>query len=207
MDSLVDINDVAERAPKPIRSVGAHALLSTTKMLGQNHIRYSHNGKIFSYQYLDRQTLRRFFNSFSGGCIRPENIPIDVFDVSDKHDALFDLGANFGTYSVPLGVFNPATPLYCFEPDEYNQAVIRANIDANDLTEAKVIDAVAARTSGTVPWYTSIDNTVAHTTTPRKTQSYDTSENRRLHCPSSVPSVVFDRPGSRSISREPKLMS
>jgi FkbM family methyltransferase len=64
----------------------------------------------------------------------------------DCHDALIDVGAHFGLYSVILGVLNPELPLYSFEPSPYNAEICRENIEANHI-DGEVFEAAVGRSN------------------------------------------------------------
>jgi FkbM family methyltransferase len=129
----------------------AHA----TKSINKNTISYDWGGKTFKFQYTDEKTLKTFRNLISEGYIQSENLPLSLFDRSDECDAVIDVGAHYGIYSVIMAVCNPSAQLYAYEPVREPREILTQNLEVNGLwPEAKISDTVVAGRSGDeVPFY------------------------------------------------------
>jgi len=126
-----------------------------TKAIGKNVISYEWDGRAFKYKYTDEVTLKKFRKLISDGDIQSENLPLALFDRPVGCDAVIDVGAHYGIYSVIMGVCNPSTQLYAYEPAREPRELLTQNLKVNGLwPDAKVSDTVVAGRSGDgVPFY------------------------------------------------------
>ncbi len=78
-------------------------------------------------------------------------------------DGVLDIGANIGWYSVVLGrLVGPTGFVVAFEPDQLNAQLLRANLDANNLTNVSVHEIALSDRNGHMQLATSTANLGDH---------------------------------------------
>lgn len=124
---------VGRAFPLSLVKVGLTPYVEFTKRMGSNYLTYSYDGAEFRFRYRDFYSFVYQYDCISGGVTRHEGIPLEVLDLGTEFDAILDVGAHFGTYSVILGVLNPGTRLYAFEPSSYNAEILGENVEINGI--------------------------------------------------------------------------
>lgn len=162
--ALPDLTRIGRRIPSPLVEWLGSAYVAQSTARNRNVFEYDHDGETFEYEYDDFATFGYLYRCITGGRTRHEGIPLEVFDLSPAFDAVVDVGAHFGLYSVILGVLNPETPLFAFEPNDRNAAVLRANLERNDI-RATVENAAVTGAGGDVEFFEHATAHNAHTTT------------------------------------------
>lgn len=71
----------------------------------------------------------------------------DVLETITPGDTFYDVGANVGRYSVPVGLFHDDVGVYAFEPVEQNIRLLRQNGKAHDV-DINIIDGALSDKSG-----------------------------------------------------------
>lgn len=137
--------------PAPISQFGGKVYLKMEQVFKQNRIKYHYKGEKIDFRYTSLKELFHFRDAMEGEEIGPEGVPMEIFDL-DGHDAIIDVGAYFGAYSVLFGVLNPDVDLICFEPNEKNRAVLTRNLRENDI-DASVRSELVAGETKTVEFY------------------------------------------------------
>ena len=127
----------------------------STKSVGKNIISYKWGDRTFKYKYTDEVTLKKFRRLISDGDIQSENLPLALFDRPAGCDAVVDVGAHYGIYSIIMGVCNPSAQLYAYEPAREPRELLTQNLEMNGLwPDAKVSDTVVAgRSEDAVQFY------------------------------------------------------
>lgn len=59
-------------------------------------------------------------------------VPVELCDVPDSCDAIFDVGGYVGMYAALFRALNPDTPVYSYEPHDRNRRVCHRTVAAND---------------------------------------------------------------------------
>jgi FkbM family methyltransferase len=167
--------DIADKIPRPIRSVGADGLLYLSRKIGRNDIEYSWKGHEFRFGYYDKPTLARITQDrFLQDDRTYEGIPLEFLDCDKSTDGILDIGGHFGIYTVFLSVINPETSVFAFEPNSYNVEVLRKNVELNNLSKDRVAvhQTVMSNESGKHTIYEDIsyDGGVDHTLNPDNSQ-------------------------------------
>jgi FkbM family methyltransferase len=125
--------------------------------------------------------------------VTTENIPVDLLEVSKPIDAIIDVGAHFGIYSVVLKALNPDTELYAFEPDDENRRVAEDLLSENNII-GKVSGEVITEKTGTVSIYIDrMAHSQSHAMTPKKEGDFQTIEKPSLALSDLVSREDLDR--------------
>nr|WP_267902761.1 FkbM family methyltransferase [Halovenus carboxidivorans] len=102
-------------------------------------------------------------------------VPIENLRVSNSRDAILDIGAHMGIYTVILAHLNSDHRIHAFEPDSYNINILRRNIKLNNFEGNRINahQAVVSDSSGTTDFYTdpSATGTTSHTVQPTNSHS------------------------------------
>ena len=168
----VDLPSIGRRLPRPLVEAAVSAYVAASSALGRNRFVYEYDGRTFRYEYDDFYSFAYLYDCIVDGAMRHEGISLSVLDLEPSFDAIVDVGAHFGVYAVALGVLNPETPVYAFEPNAKNAAVLRANVAANEL-DATVVERAVSDVDGEIEFFEHPDAHNVHTTArPADADSY-----------------------------------
>jgi len=145
-----------------------------SRSTGKNILIYKFEGHTFKYVFKDIPTLRKLSGCISNGRVSHEDVPIELLRIDHRYDAIIDIGAHFGIYSVILGVLNKEIPLYCFEPNDNNRRVLEWNVAANNLGDNVFVrEEVVNSYTGDITFYENPAGkyNVSHTADPSMKQS------------------------------------
>lgn len=151
-----------------------------------NYQTYNINGIDFKFKYTkdtfdsiyDVKEGKRIIGLIEDEEITSENIPLSAIVANESVDAVFDIGAYFGIYSVLLQQQNPDADLYSFEPNEKNREVLSELLSKNNIS-ARIFDAVVSDESGTTTFYTDPKGTSQSNSTT-KTDYFSAIEKRTI---------------------------
>lgn len=181
------LREVGRRLPAPLVERAVEWYVRLARARGTNVHRYVHDGREYAFEYADFDSFAYLHGCLVDGVTRHERIPLSLFDLPDL-DAAIDVGAHFGLYAVILGVRNPGTPVYAFEPDASNAAICRRNLARNGV-DGTVVEAAVDAEDGTVTFYEHEDAHNVHTAVrPAETGPYAVRE-----CESASLSTLFER--------------
>jgi FkbM family methyltransferase len=95
--------------------------------------------------------LRRHVMFWSGGLARFEPFTVAALRAAVRPgDAVFDVGANIGFFSTLLSrLAGPEGRVFAFEPEPENQAMLRANLDANACGNVTLVACALGARPGT----------------------------------------------------------
>ena len=159
----VDLTSIGRRFPRPLVKAAGSAYVAASSALGRNQFVYEYDGRTFRYEYTDFYSFAYLYNCIVDGRMRHEGLSLDLLDLEPSFDAIVDVGAHFGVYTVALGVLNPETPVYAFEPSERNAAVLRANMDVNGI-DGSVVERAVSDGDGEMEFFEHPRAHNAHTT-------------------------------------------
>jgi len=130
------------------KRVAATGYVAASNLVGENVVTHQAAGEAFKFRYSSRREFVKMRNAINGGQTS-EGIAVNKFRVGSEHDAVFDVGAHFGIYSVLLGVLNPDARLYAYEPADGPREVLIRNLELNGLwSDTNVSDTPVGRESG-----------------------------------------------------------
>ena len=140
--------------------------VTAMRHVGRDFETFEYEGK--SYQmYYTTPTVDKIRNLVVDNEITRENIPLSAIDAAEPVDAVIDIGAHTGLYSVLLKRLHPDADLYAFEPADDNRAFLMELLDANGIS-GTVSDEVVSGTTGTITFYIdSNGKSESHSTTAR----------------------------------------
>lgn len=124
-----------EFLPGPIKVIAATVVSKAHAVCGTNYFKYEWDETEFKFGYWDRATLARASGTIENERFKREDIPLQLLSIPGSRDAMLDIGAFFGEYTVMLSKMNPDISLYSFEPNEYNYEVLKRNIGLNRVGE------------------------------------------------------------------------
>lgn len=131
-----------------LKQVGADIYVQLSKVVGLNTVTHHAAGEQFKFGFASRPEFIKAKNAIRDG-YTSEGIEVSYFDLDPALDAVFDVGAHHGTYSVILGVLNPESQLYTYEPVDALQEVLIRNLELNGLwPDANVSDNPVSGISG-----------------------------------------------------------
>jgi|AntDeeMetagen134_2_1112570.scaffolds.fasta_scaffold01437_3 FkbM family methyltransferase len=184
----MNLSTVAENTPDPITRIGGAAYIWTKRILGQNQHRYEYDGSEFIFEYSTTQQFGKSRGLVTDDGIGPEGVPMELLNV-DAHDAIIDVGAHFGLYSVIFGMLSPDIKLFSFEPNNYNRSVLERNLRINGI-DATISEKIVSDETGTIPFYEDrdIEGSVRDTTVPDNEECFT-----RVERPSIALSDLFDQ--------------
>lgn len=138
-----------DRIPQPLINTGLRVYTAAARRVRQNTFEYTYDGTTFRYEYTNPKTFQVFWNLIDDGMLVAENLPLGVLDRGGDCDAVIDVGAHYGIYSVLLGQLNPDAQLYAYEPAPEPREKLIRNLTVNGLwPEAKVSDTIVSGRSG-----------------------------------------------------------
>jgi FkbM family methyltransferase len=185
------ISKVARSLPDSVTRVGKLFYVNIHRFLGRNYCTYSYNDRDFTIYY-NESTISIVRHLVEGDKITKEEISLDYLKASQPVDAVIDIGAFHGTYSVLLQALNPSAALYAFEPDDANRAVVQSLLKENQ-SNGTVSDEVITNQTGEVTFYVDpLPESERHSTTPK--QGFEPIER-----PCLALSTLTDREGLNSV--------
>lgn len=117
--------------------------------------------------YYTAPTIDKIWNLVIDGEITSERIPLCAIDTTESVDAVIDIGAHIGLYSVLLQRLHADADLYAFEPSDDSRDILTELLDANGIS-GTISDEVISGTTGTITFYTDSDGqSESHSTTAR----------------------------------------
>jgi FkbM family methyltransferase len=135
--------------------------------------RFDRDFETFEYEgrfyrmYYTVPTVGKIWNLIIDGEMTRENIPLSAIDAAEPVDAIIDVGAHVGLYSVLLKRLHPDADLYAFEPATDSREILRGLLGANGISGI-ISDEVVSGTTGTIIFYTDPNGeSVSHSTTVR----------------------------------------
>jgi len=129
----MNLSAVTELVPSPILDTAADSFVAAKRHQDQNEFVFTENGHEFRYTYTDKKEFSFFFNAIQNGETRREGVPLELFNFDGGHDAIIDIGAHFGLYTVIFGVQNPDAEFVAFEPSSSNAAICEQQVAANGM--------------------------------------------------------------------------
>lgn len=102
--------------------------------------------------YYTTPTLSQIRNLVVDGEITREHIPISSIDAEEPVDAVIDVGAHIGLYSVLLKRLHPNANLYAFEPGNENRTILEGLLHINGIS-GTISDEVVSGKTGTMTFY------------------------------------------------------
>ncbi|WP_436903775.1 FkbM family methyltransferase [Halovenus halobia] len=164
--------------PESLKYAAGNAFSKLQQFRGENYVEVTWEGHHLRFGYWDRVTLGVANRAITDGMIGHEMVPIGALRVNNSRDAILDIGAHMGIYTVILACLNTEQQIHAFEPDSYNVNTLRKNISLNDFEEHRidVHQAVVSNSSGTIDFYTdpSAIGTTSHTVQPTDSHSSHT---------------------------------
>lgn len=139
-------------APDWLESLGLSLVVRFLGAVDRNYFTFEVGDERFRVFFSTPEGFRTFYGMIDGEIFATEHIPLEYLAAPDAADAIIDIGAHFGAYSVLLGLLNPGVPVYSFEPDAYNRQVLRENLRLNGI-DATVVDKVVSDKSGSITFY------------------------------------------------------
>lgn len=134
--------------------------------LGRDFETFEYEGRSYRIYYTT-STIDQVWNVVIDGKITREHIPLSAIDTVESVDAVIDVGAHFGIYSVLLQRLHADADLYAFEPSNDNRVILTELLDANGIS-GTISDEVISGTTGTTTFYTDLDGqSESHSTTAR----------------------------------------
>jgi len=143
--------------PEPIKNTAVKSFIQYKRMRDKNYTEYTWKSHRFKLPYFDRVTFSKANTLLENGKIAHEEIPLSNFELNPSRDVILDIGAQFGVYSVVLGILNPDLEVHSFEPDPYNCNILDLYCAANNLSadRVKIHQKVVSDSEGQVEFFTS----------------------------------------------------
>jgi len=143
---------LAEKVPNIITDTVFNTYLHIQKHRIQAFHKYSWKDLEFKYTYNDKYTYIVHMNIIKDGKLISERIPLNILEINDNIDIIFDIGAHHGLYTVLLGKINKESSIVAVEPQAENAELVRKNMELNKI-KGEVIEAVISDRSGTKNFY------------------------------------------------------
>lgn len=144
---------------------GLSILVGLLQRIGRNTFIFRIDDRTIRVRFATVEGFRTFYGLVEDGVVAAENLDATYLLAPDSADAIVDVGAHYGMYTVPFGLLNPELPLYAFEPDEHNRTVLTDHLARNEL-DAVVLEAVVSDHDGEISFYTRPDaGSQGHSTT------------------------------------------
>lgn len=129
--------------------------VTSMRRFGRDFETFEYEGRFYRIYYTV-PTVEKIRNLVIDGEITREHIPLSAIDATEPVDAVIDVGAHIGLYSVLLKRLHQDADLYAFEPADDNRAVLAGLLDANSIL-GTISDEVVSGTTGTITFYTDSD--------------------------------------------------
>lgn len=140
--------------------------VTTMRRAGRDFETFEYDGKSYR-MYYTAPTVGDIRNLVIDDEITREHIPLSAIDTAEPVDAVIDVGAHIGLYSVLLKRLHPDSELYAFEPSADNRTILMDVLDANGIS-GTISDEVVSGTTGTMTFYIDSDEeSESHSTTAR----------------------------------------
>lgn len=75
------------------------------------------------------------------------------YKIIEKNDVIFDIGGNYGWYSIHIGKKFPLAEIYSFEPVPNTFAILKENISINNITNIKIVNLGLSNEVGEFTFY------------------------------------------------------
>lgn len=147
--------------------------VALAKRFSLNRFRFSVADRTISIYYVDPLTLWYVYRFITPESTTAEGIEVALFEREPRPDAIIDVGAHFGLYTVLLARLNPGVPVLAFEPNEYNRGVLAEMVAANGL-EVTIRPEVISDEDGEVKFFEGSEGSQGHSITPPDAQSEPT---------------------------------
>lgn len=157
---------IANKVYNKTKNIIKSATIPLLRIGNLNYWSFKYSNNYYKF-YFTHQTFGRTKNIVEQERVALEDIPLKLLECSKQVDAIIDIGAHYGLYSVLLGKLNPETDLFAFEPDTYNATVANDLLRENEIKHM-VFEKVVTDRTGTVEFYR--DTTLgsqSHSTTKR----------------------------------------
>lgn len=117
-----------------------------------NYNRVEVDGREVKFIYHDVSSFWKTQNVISNGKTK-EEVPLSL--LRGDFDAVIDVGAHIGIYSILLGILNPCADIYIFEPATPPLQLLKENIAINDLHNRSEISqkVVAGESNESMPFF------------------------------------------------------
>jgi FkbM family methyltransferase len=125
-------NSTGQLFSKRLKNIIKSIIVTTNKFINKNYVTFTYGGDEFRYYY-NEETIGIVYGLIEDEKIKKENIPLSVLIPNRKVDALFDIGAHYGVYTVIMGLLNTNSDIYAFEPDEKNRSVLFDMLTENEV--------------------------------------------------------------------------
>lgn len=107
------------------------------------------------------------FPNFSSylGAVRNELTDEELAFMSQRiegAEVIFDVGANFGAFVIPIARLGPDARIFAFEPNPTTAAALRQNLHRNGVTNVTIIEAAVSDKDGEVIFSDSTDPATNH---------------------------------------------
>ncbi len=136
---------IANSLPTYLLNPILNQLIKIEIKFDNNHLLFDCSGKKIKIRYYDAYSFRTFHKVVENNNLGSRKVPVDIFH-QPECDAILDIGAYHGEYSVLLGLLNPQAELYCFEPNQYNRKILYNNLSENNLDAIIRPDVVTNKT-------------------------------------------------------------
>lgn len=138
--------------------------VTSMRRFGRDFETFEHEARFYR-MYYTVPTVGKIWKLVIDGKMTRESIPLSAIDTAEPVDAVIDIGAHVGLYSVLLKRLHPDADLYAFEPADDNRAILTGLLDANSIS-GTISDEVVSGTTGTITFYTdSNGQSESHSTT------------------------------------------
>lgn len=72
-------------------------------------------------------------------------------------EIIFDVGANFGAFAIPVARLAPTARVYAFEPNPYTATALRENLLRNEISNVVVVECAFSHSDGEIKFSDSSD--------------------------------------------------
>lgn len=150
--------------PGPGQKALKSGYVNITRFFDRNFETFEYEEKSYR-MYYTAPTVGMIRNLVVDGEVTRERIPLSAIDAAKPVDAVIDVGAHIGLYSVLLQRLHSDAELYAFEPADDNRTVLTGLLDANGIS-GTISDEVVSGETGSITFHEHLDEqSESHSTT------------------------------------------
>lgn len=153
--------------PKRLRRLLVSGYVSLMHRINRDYVTFEYENDTHRI-YFTAQTVSQIRNLVVDQEITREHIPLSAIDSEEAVDAVIDVGAHIGLYSVLLKRLHPDADLYSFEPGDENRTVLTNLLRVNEISGTILNEIVSGETGSMKFYLDSEKQSESHSTTAKE---------------------------------------
>lgn len=159
--------EALQNVPQPILTVGKRVFIACSQTVGKNYFKFKYDNDVITIHYTE-STFSMVRDLVKNDELKKEGVPVQYLEASEPIDAVIDVGACRGIYSVLLQTLNHNVKLFAFEPNDNNRIILEEFLEENNSNGEVFAELVTDKPGVKTLYVDSIEGSERHSTVSKE---------------------------------------